>query len=162
MLNFRLGAAVMGWSPGWWRCSVLLHRLKKAWAGWGISDLSAGSLRVVQQSWMVWAVGVSILAQVNDHLLQERCKRRYPEWQFTFKKFKAIKHILFNKSLLLHSEWFTAGFKMYCFGCAYTFWTLNKNQKTLKQTHKYSEYFAFWRMCNVVITSHLQEDIYTM
>lgn len=55
------------------------------------------------------------------------------------------------------------GFKMYCFDYAYhTLNTLNKNQKPLKQTRKYSEYNAFWRMCNVVITSQLQEDIYTM
>lgn len=62
--------------------------------------------------------------QVNDHLLQERLKRWYPEWQFTFRKFSPIKGFLFNESLPLHSEWFMAGFKMYCFDYACTLWTL--------------------------------------
>lgn len=73
MLNFRLGATGMGWSPGWWRCSVLLHWLQGAWAGWGISEPWVGLLWMVLQSQMIWEVRASILPQVNDHLLQERC-----------------------------------------------------------------------------------------
>lgn len=105
MVNFRLGATVMSWIP------------------WVVKVTCAAELAAEGLSQMMQAVRVSILPQVNDHLLQERLKRWYPEWQFTFRKFSPIKGFLFNESLLLHSEWFMAGFKMYCFDYAYTLWT---------------------------------------
>lgn len=100
--EFQAGSHGDGQIPWrWWRGSVLLHRLQRAWAGWGILDPSTGSLRVVS---------VSILPQINDCLLQERCKGWYPKWQLTFRKFSAIKHFVFNESLLSRSEWFMTGF----------------------------------------------------
>ena len=78
-LNFRLGATVMGWVP--WVVKVVcaaesaaegFSRLGGLWPISGIAE-------VVQQSRMIRAVRVPILPQVNDHLLQERLKRWYPE-----------------------------------------------------------------------------------
>lgn len=56
-----------------------------------------------------------------------RCKRWCPERQFTFRKFSAMEHFLFNESLLLHSEWFMKGFKnILLWLCLYTLNTLHK------------------------------------
>lgn len=124
MLNFRLGGTVVGWVP--WVVKVVCAAESAAEGSSQLGGLwpISGIAESVQQSRMIRAVSVPILLQVNDHLLQERLKRWYPEWQFTFRKFSPIKGFLFNESLLLHSEWFMAGFKMYCFDYAYTLWTL--------------------------------------
>lgn len=123
---------ISGWEPQWWAgplgdegvlcCCIYCRGLELAGESqthqrghWGWYN---------KTEWFGQLVSMSVLPQVNDRLLQERCKGWYPKWQFTFRKFSAIKHFLCNESFPLHREWFMTGFKMYCFDYAYTLWTL--------------------------------------
>lgn len=76
MLDFGLGQGYSGrLSPlgGGGVCAA--EGLTRLWGLWPISRIS----KVVQQSRMIRAVRVPILPRVNDHLVQERLKRWYPE-----------------------------------------------------------------------------------